>query len=72
MDIQTTKIELIKLILSVENPKVIKKISSILKSESGDFWNDLTDTQKEGIRIGMKQIDEGQSISLEDFLKKVS
>jgi hypothetical protein len=72
MSIQSTKIELIKLILSVENPKIIKKISSILKNETNDFWNSLTDTQKEEISLGMRQIDEGHSISWDDFLKKVS
>ena len=72
MSIQTTKLELIKLILSVENPTIIKKISSLLKNETSDFWNDLSDSQKEEIKLGMKQLDEGQGISWDDFLKKVS
>ena len=72
MSIQTTKLELIKLILSVENPRIIKKISSLLKNETGDFWNDLSESQKEEIKLGMKQLDEGQGISWDDFLKKVS
>ena len=72
MDLNTTKIELAKLILSIDQPKVINKIVDLLKSESKDFWLELTDVEKEGIQIGIEQLDAGQSVSLEDFLKKVS
>ena len=72
MSIQTTKLELIKLILSVENPRVIKKISSLLKNETSDFWKELSEDQKEEVRLGMKQLDQGQGISWDDFLQKVS
>ena len=72
MDIQASKIELAKLILSIENPALLKKISSFLKKETNDFALELTDIEKQEIEIATKLIDEGQSISFDDFLKKVS
>lgn len=72
MNLQTTKLELIKLILSIENPKLIEKVANYLYIESSDFWNELTEEQKVEIKLGMKQIDEGTNYSWDDFVKKVS
>ena len=72
LDLNTTKIELAKLILSIDNQRVIDKIVKLLKSESKDFWLELSDVEKEGIQMGIEQLDQGKKVSLEDFLKKVS
>ena len=44
----------------------------MLKSEQIDFWSKLSESEKEEIRLGIKQLDEGERISLDDFIKKVS
>jgi hypothetical protein len=72
MDIQTTKIELVKLILSIDNKNIVEKIFNLIKSEQSDFWNELSRQEQEEIRLGIKQLDAGQRISFDDFLKKVS
>jgi hypothetical protein len=72
MDLKTTKIELAKLILNLENQSIIEKIIELIKSEQSDYWNSLPQTGKEEILLGIKQLDAGEKISLEDFLKKVS
>ncbi len=72
MDIQASKLELVKLITNIENPRIIDKVLRILKSEQEDFWLELTSQEKEEVRIGIKQLNEGKRISLEDFLRKVS
>jgi hypothetical protein len=72
MNIQSTKIELAKLILELENPSLIKKIKSLIMGESSDFWNLLNESEKEEIEQGLKMLNKGQRISFEDFLKKVS
>jgi len=72
LDLNTTKIELAKLILSIDKPKVIDKIIDLLKAESKDYWLELSDVEKEGIQLGIEQLDTGEKVSLEDFLKKVS
>ncbi len=72
MDIQTSKLELVKLIVNIDNQKIIDKILKVLKSEQEDFWLELTPREKEEIRIGIEQLDAGHRTSLDEFLKKVS
>lgn len=72
MDLQASKIELAKLILSIENPEVIKKIRNLLANESESDRLLLTDYEKREIEIAIKSLDKGRRISYEDFLKKVS
>ncbi|MEZ5007311.1 MAG: hypothetical protein R2728_01595 [Chitinophagales bacterium] len=72
MDIQTSKIELTKLILGIENKKVIDKIINLIKSEQSDFWNDLSPNEKDEIQLGINQLNAGKRVSLEEFIKRVS
>lgn len=72
MDIQTTKIELAKIILSIENTEFLEKIKNFISKEKDDFWNDLTLSEKAEIELGIKQLDNGERISYDDFLKKIS
>ena len=72
MDIQASKLELVKLIVNIDNGKVIDKILRVLKSEQEDFWLELSEIEKEEIQIGIKQLDSGKRISIDDFLAKVS
>lgn len=71
MDIQAEKIHLIKALLEVENPKVLRFIKKILKNQKDDdFWDELSPVEKKIIRRGAKEIDEGNYRSLNDVLKK--
>ncbi len=72
MDIQSAKLELVKLILNLDNQQVIYKILHLLKSEQEDFWLQLSDDEKEEIKTGIKQLDAGERIAIEDFLDRVS
>lgn len=72
MNIQASKIELVKLILNIENSTIINKMLDMLKNDETDFYLELSETEKEEINLGIQQLDKGQRISLEDFMKKVS
>ncbi|MCB9222740.1 MAG: hypothetical protein H6582_01080 [Crocinitomicaceae bacterium] len=72
MDVQASKIELAKLILNIENPSLLQKISNFLKKETKDFALELTDYEKQEIELAIKLIDQGHSTSYDDFLKKIS
>jgi len=72
MDIQTTKIELAKIILSIENTEFIEKIKNFISKEKKDFWNDLNQSEKAEIELGLKQLEKGERTSYDDFLKKIS
>jgi len=72
MDTQATKIELAKLILDLDDPKLIQKIHKLLMDESSSFRKSLTEFEKEEIKLGLEQLNRGERVSVEDFLKKVS
>jgi hypothetical protein len=71
MNIQAEKIELAKLLLSTNNPKIIQSIRQIFKKEkTADFWDELTSDQKKEIKLAKKQIKEGKSSDYESFMSK--
>lgn len=72
MDLQSSKLELVGLILKIDNQLTIDKLTAMLKDQEPDFWNDLSDQQKREIKLGINQLDDGQRISLEEFISKHS
>jgi hypothetical protein len=56
----------------LEDPKLINKIRDLLLDEGSRFRNSLTEYEKEEIKIGIGQLNRGERISFEDFLKKIS
>ncbi|MFC4221031.1 hypothetical protein [Flagellimonas marina] len=72
MDIQTSKLELIKAILKIDNASIIEKIANIIKSEQEDFWNELSPEQQQEIKKGLEELDQGKRVSYDSFIKKIS
>jgi len=72
MTIQDKKLELIRLIAEIQDDKTIDKVSDFVRKSCKVSWSDLSDLEKKEIELGLKQLKEGKSIDLEDFLKKVS
>jgi hypothetical protein len=72
MDLQTSKLELVKLIVNIDNKKVIEKLLKVLKSEKEDFWFELSEDEKLEIALGIKQLESGQRTSFDDFINRVS
>jgi hypothetical protein len=72
MDIQSSKIELVKIILNIENDKFIEKITEFIQKEKVDFWNELSLSEQEEIEKGVKELNNGKRVDFDDFLKKIS
>jgi len=72
MNTKSAKIELAKLILELENPKLINKIHELLLDENSQFRKSLTVHENVEIKLGIEQLNRGERISFEEFLKKVS
>lgn len=71
MDMQTTKLELLKLILENENSEFIKRLADFVKQEKTDFWTELSQNEQAEIKSGIAELDEGKRVSYESFLKKI-
>ncbi len=72
MNIQKTKLELLKTILNTEDSDFIQRVADFIKNEDVDFWNDLSPAQQKEIKKGIEQLDKGQRVTLESFLDKIS
>lgn len=72
MDRKMTKPDLVKMILGIENPKLINRLKKYLEKETVDFWDELSEPEKKEIKLGISQLNEGNRIAFDDFLKKVS
>ncbi|AOR29343.1 mannonate dehydratase [Formosa sp. Hel1_33_131] len=72
MNIQTSKIELVKMILNIENDKFIKKITEFIQKEKVDFWNELSVSEQKEIEKGIQELNSGKRVEFNDFLKKIS
>lgn len=70
MDIQLEKLELIKMLADTEDPAIILSIRKIFKTEKKDWWDDLTEEQKEEIELGLRQVENGEVSDFNDFIEK--
>ena len=72
MDIQATKLALLKIILENDNSEFLQKLSDFIKSEKSDFWDDLTQAEQQNIKKGIEELNEGNKVSFDSFLEKIS
>lgn len=71
MNILAEKIEIVKMILETDNPNILQSVKNIFKKNATtDFWETLPQEQKEDILQGMKDIEDGDIIDYEVFMKK--
>lgn len=72
MDIEASKIELIKLILKIDNDKSIKKLKEFIINESSDFWDELSLDEQAQIKEGIDQLNKGIRTSYSEVLNEIS
>jgi len=71
MNIQAEKLELVRLIIDTDNPGILSSIKRIFQiSKKGDFWDDLTQYQKDEILKGLEEIENGETVDYNEFIKK--
>ena len=60
MQIETSKIQLVKTILDSEDEEFISRLVDFVKNETDDFWPELTAEQQEDLKKGIAQLDQGK------------
>lgn len=71
MNIQAQKIELMKMIIETENISILERIKSLFVQQEGeDFWLGLSSEQKSEIMIGIDDVETGNTVDYEDFMRK--
>ena len=70
MNIQAEKLELVRMILDTDNPGILSSIKRIFsESKKVDFWDSLPQNQKVEILKGIEEIDNGETMDYEEFIK---
>ncbi|MEM0517363.1 MULTISPECIES: hypothetical protein [Aequorivita] len=72
MDIKTSKIELVKMILNIENDTFIQRLTDFINNEKADFWNELNAEEQAEIKRGIEQLNQGNRKSYKEVLDKIS
>jgi hypothetical protein len=71
MNIQAEKLELVRMILDTDNPGILSSIKRIFtSSKKVDFWDSLLQSQKDEILKGVDEIENGETIDYEEFIRK--
>lgn len=60
LNIQNKKLELIQWLSTIEDSAIIEKIMDLRKKESKDWWNSISENEKEAIEQGLKEADAGR------------
>lgn len=59
------------MILDTDNPGILFSIKRIFtSSEKVDFWDSLPQCQKEEILKGIEEIENGETVDYEEFMRK--
>ena len=72
MNLQAKKLELVQHILNTEKPSVLAKVEAVFKREKGaDWWDEISEAEKEEIEKGIAEADSGQLIPHAKVMKEV-
>ncbi len=60
LNILNKKLELIQWLSTIEDSSIIEKIMDLRKEESKDWWNLISESEKESIEKGLNDADAGK------------
>ncbi len=60
LNIQSKKLELIQWLSTIEDLTVINKIFDLKKQENKDWWNSISESEKQSIEKGLQDADAGK------------
>ena len=70
----STRQELIQWISSLNDRSLLNFLNSIRMSRkkgNKDWWDQLSESDKKNIELGLKDLEEGKVVSSEDFWKRI-
>lgn len=72
MDIQSEKLKLIEWLISLQDQTVIEKLKFLRDnlSDTSDWWDTISEAEKESIDRGLKDIDSGRITPHSEVRKK--
>ena len=72
MDINTTKLELMQMLLQTEKESILKNLLEVFEKEETDWWNELSKKEQKNIEASIKSLDEGKVISNSEVQERIA
>ena len=70
INIETKKLALIQWLTSLNDVSMIDKILELKNKESKDWWNEISDEEKESIEKGLSDAESGKLTPHSEIIKK--
>lgn len=70
MNIESTKLELMHLLLQTQKESLLTKLKKVFEEEQTDWWYDLSEQEQKDIEIGIAQADKGEYIEDQEAMKR--
>jgi len=70
MNIETTKLELMHLLLQTQKESLLAKLKRVFEEEQVDWWTEMSKEEQEEIKTGLKQADKSDYIANETVMKR--
>lgn len=70
MNIETTKLELMHLLLQTQKESILKKIKFVFEEEQVDWWDEMTKKEQEEIKKGLAQADRQEYKANQKVMKR--
>lgn len=70
MDIQSEKYSLIEYVTQIKDMAVVEKLKQFVKATELDFWDELTESQRQEIKRGMNELDRGEKVDYEEVMAR--
>lgn len=74
MSTSELKLNLHRLIDTINDPSVLNAVYALLRNnatETEDWWDELTESQKASIMIGLKEAEEGKVVPHDEVMRQV-
>ena len=71
MNLQAKKLEIVQLVLNARKPAVLRKVEDVLKEEEPDWWDEISEAERQAIKQGLAEADRGELIPHEEVMKQV-
>ena len=70
MSIETTKLELIHLLLQTQKESLLNKLKTVFEEEQVDWWSEMSEKEQEEIETGLTQADKDDHLANETVMKR--
>ena len=70
MSVETTKLELMHLLLQTQKESLLAKIKKVFEDDHEDWWNQMSKEEQQEIKIGLDQADKGNYTDSETVMER--